>query len=82
VSDREQGEEMRDAVIHALSEVAGRHGGMVTKWLACAEVIGEDGERALWLTTNEDAKAWDNLGMLSFMLQREQARLVESREQP
>ena len=68
-----QGAQMRDAVGNALSEAAGRSGEMVTRWLACAEVIGADGERALWMTTNENATAWDNLGMLTFMLQTEQA---------
>lgn len=59
--------ELHDAV----SEVLGRHGWMVTKWLCVAEILEPSGERALESFASPDIRAWDTMGMLSYLDARE-----------
>jgi hypothetical protein len=72
---------MDDAEINAavgdrlIDVLAGEHE-MVTKWLTIAEVVDDDGSRWIRVLTNDGAKAWDNLGLLTFAVQSEQAAAV------
>lgn len=68
--------EINRAVGDRLSDVLAGHDEMITKWLAVVEVVDADGRRWLRTLTNDGATAWDNLGMLTFALQYEQAAAV------
>ena len=66
-------EDTRQAVSDAITQAIHGDGDMVTKWVAVIEGFNPDGERYLWLMSDEDAMPWDRLGMLQFALGREQA---------
>lgn len=70
---------VRDAVGQAISQAVAGETEMVTRWVALAEVIGPDGERACYCLTPEDARAWDTLGLLTYAVQLEQAGIVTDR---
>lgn len=65
---------MADAVQQAIADIY--EGNLVTRWIVLAEVIEPEGERALVTTRQEDMRAWDSLGMLTFAVQLEQAALT------
>ena len=69
-------EDTRQAVSDAITEAIHGDGDMVTKWVACIEGFNGDGERYLWLMSDEDSMPWDRLGMLQFALSREQADIT------
>jgi hypothetical protein len=72
-----EGPDLQDALGDALSDTFRRvEAGMLTRWVVLAESIDEDGQRGLWLITQEDARAWDTIGMLTYALHLEQARTV------
>lgn len=66
----------RDRVDHAISQALADCDEMVTKWVSLIETVDSDGVRALWLLTSGGAKAWDNMGMLSYALACEQGRIT------
>lgn len=68
--------EMRAAIGDALADVMARDGAMLTRWVVCAEIIDDGGDRALWMLTPTDQMAWDTLGMLRFADHQEAAGLV------
>ncbi len=68
----------RDAVEHALATALAEADEMVTRWIALIETVDADGKRGLFLLSNDDAKAWDNIGMLGYALQCEQSRAVKT----
>lgn len=41
-------------------------GGLVTRWIAVAEVVDTDGERTLRIEASEGLPNWDALGLLAF----------------
>lgn len=51
-------------------------GAILTGFTLCAEIVGTDGKRALWMLTPPDQRAWDTLGYLTYALQVEQAGTV------
>jgi hypothetical protein len=55
----------------AITQILGRQGLMVTKWMCVAEVVDSDCERALESFTSPDFRAWDTLGMLGYLDARE-----------
>lgn len=63
-----------DAVSTALQTV---ENGLLTRWVLLAESIDAEGGRGLWLVAPEDACAWDSIGMLTYALHMEQARVVK-----
>lgn len=67
---------MGDTVGAAISNALHTADEMVTRWCAVIETIDGDGQRAAWLLCNDDAKPWDNLGLLAFATQAEQAKAV------
>ena len=66
----------RAAVEHAISDALRQSDEMVTRWVALIESVDTDGKRGLFMLANEDAKAWDTLGMLGYAIQCEQSRGV------
>ncbi len=56
---------------NAVSDVMGRHGMVVTKWMAAVEVIDGSGERALEAFTSPGLRSWDSIGILGFLDARE-----------
>lgn len=50
-------------------------GSMVTKFIVVAEVIGTDGEQAVWVDTSEGSTTWDVLGLLSYAKVLQENRL-------
>lgn len=69
-------EQMRQSMGGAISTALATQDEMVTKWVAIVESIDNDGLRALWLLTDEGAKPWDTLGMLTFGIQQEQVASI------
>lgn len=59
----------------AISEVLTRHGLMVNRWVLVTEVMDREGERALEAFTSPDLRAWDSLGLLHFILERERGAI-------
>lgn len=53
---------------------------LVTKWLVIAEVIDEDGDKGICQIESPDLTMWDAVGMLSFQLAVEKARLAVAQE--
>lgn len=41
-------------------------GSMLTKYVACVEVIDPSGERALFVLSTPEMKAWETVGFLEF----------------
>jgi hypothetical protein len=66
----------RLAVESAIANALAESDEMVTRWVALIESVDTDGKRGLFLLSNEDAKAWENIGMLGYALQCEQSRSV------
>lgn len=64
--------ELHDAV----SQVLGRHGLMVTKWILAAEVLDADGERALESFASPDIRAWDTIGLFGYLDARERGAIA------
>lgn len=64
-------EEVTRAVSDALANAVSPE--MVTRWVACIEVLNEEGARGLWLLSAEGMKAWDSMGMLHFAVAAETA---------
>jgi hypothetical protein len=52
-------------------------GAMVTKYVVIAEGIDTNGERAIYLSTNETAMAHDVLGLLEYSIQLERAAMLK-----
>lgn len=71
--------DLEDRVRDALANAFGEGGDMLTRWVLCAEIIDENGERFVWNVTSEDARAWDTLGLLGHAVQIEQAGIVADR---
>lgn len=72
--------QISDAVGARISDVLGSAEEMVTKWLAVVEIVDTEGRRWIRTLTSNEAKAWDNLGLLTFALQYEQAAAVHDTE--
>lgn len=53
-------------------------GDMVSKWVSIIEGINPDGERYLWILSDDDSMPWDRLGMLDFALTQERERVRTS----
>jgi hypothetical protein len=70
------GAELNTAVGDRLADVLASEDEMITKWLAVVEVVDGDGKRWLRTLTNDGAQPWDNVGLLTFALQWEQAAAV------
>jgi len=51
-------------------------GEMVTKWLVICEVLGQAGDRAVYLLSALDMKPWDTLGLTRYVETLEQARIM------
>lgn len=51
-------------------------GSMLTKYVACVEVIDPTGERALFVLSTSEMKVWETVGFLEF------ARDLEREERP
>lgn len=43
-------------------------GAMLIKWTLQAEVIDDDGSRALWTLASPDISVWDEMGMYRYRL--------------
>jgi hypothetical protein len=54
-------------------------GCIVTRFVMVAEVIDTDGDRALWVQTDDDAKPWDTFGLMQYALAVEQAGITIQR---
>ena len=63
-----------DAVSSLIADV--EPGAMVQRFVLLVEIIGDDGERAMWTLVPPDAKAWDSLGLIEHARQIEQAAAV------
>ena len=46
--------------------ITDQRGGLVTRWIAVAEVVDTDGDRVLCIETSEDLPNWDVLGFCAF----------------
>lgn len=67
---------VQKAVRKAVEDALASFGEYPTRWVLCAEALGADGERSLWLTTGEATKTWDVLGMLGFLDALERAKVA------
>lgn len=65
----------RDEVEAALVQAFRDAGEMVTRWTLCAESIDEEGHRGLWLLSPDDMHAWETIGILTYALNLEQAKV-------
>lgn len=61
---------VEDLVAHILEYVDS--GAMVTKFIVLIEGIDSEGTRSVYMSTNEEAKIWDNLGLLNYGIAQEQ----------
>lgn len=52
-------------------------GGLVNKFIIVAEVIDEEGERDIWMSSQYGATRWDNYGLLLEALQTEKSEHQE-----
>ncbi len=68
-------EEM-EGLQRAVSDAFAHVGHMATRYVLVAEVLMEDGERAVWGVAPDGQQSWDTLGLLEWALQREQAGAV------
>lgn len=74
MTDDEQIEQhVRDALADLMAKID--TGGMVTGYALLIEVVGSDGERALWTMAPSESKAWDTLGLLQYGLTKQQAQM-------
>jgi hypothetical protein len=48
-------------------------GTLVTRWVVVTELIEQDGERAIYVSSSDDSRTWDIIGMLDYALTRERA---------
>lgn len=71
--------EIREAVNDALATALVPEGDMLVRWVVCAEVIDQEGDRAVWALAPEGQKAWDSLGLLTYAVQLEQAAAVRDK---
>jgi hypothetical protein len=46
-------------------------GDMVSKWVSIIEGVNPDGERYLWILSDDYSMPWDRIGMLDFALTQE-----------
>jgi hypothetical protein len=46
-------------------------GAMVTQFVVIAEVIGGDGQRAIWIDAHDGATPWDVAGLLAYAMTQE-----------
>jgi hypothetical protein len=53
-------------------------GALVTRFVVVAEIIAADGERKLWVDTDDDATRWDTYGLLTWALNEETAEQLAS----
>lgn len=67
--------EVEREIHDAVSQIMGRHGLMVTKWLCVAELLGADGQRMLESFASPDMRAWDTIGMIGLIEARERGVL-------
>jgi hypothetical protein len=67
-------EQAQTQLQNAIADVLHAQGQMLIKWITLIEDVDADGQRGLWLVSNDGATAWDNLGMLTYATQQEQAR--------
>jgi hypothetical protein len=59
--------DLADQVQGALADLLHRRdNAMLTRFVVVAEVIEQEGERALWLLAPRDMKAWESIGMLEY----------------
>jgi hypothetical protein len=70
------GDDLRSRIGSALGEALHAEGDMVIKWVAVVEAMDADGERGVWCLADDEATAWDTLGLLAYATQREQAELT------
>lgn len=56
-------------------------GAMVTKFVVVAEVIDTDGDQCVWVSTHEDARPWDVLGLLGYATALENAAIQRDRDE-
>ena len=69
-------DEINEAIGGKLCDVLGENGEMVTKWLVVAEIVDENGERWARYHYHDGATRWDNLGLLRYAEQQEQASAI------
>jgi hypothetical protein len=53
-------------------------GALVTKFIVIAEAIDTNGERAVYISTDDKAMPQDTMGMLDYALERERAGVIRS----
>ncbi len=58
-------DKLHDALCQIVREES-EGGSMVTRWFCLAEVIGENGESAMWALTSKGLAMWDQIGMIEF----------------
>jgi hypothetical protein len=67
VSHEDEAQELAEHVQSALADaVHDLDGSMLTRYVACVEVIDPSGERALWVLSTRDMKAWETVGFLEY----------------
>ena len=67
---------VRDQVLQAIEASLQKFGGFALNWSCIVEAVDADGKKSIWLLANEDARAWDVMGLLQYALTMEQAHLA------
>lgn len=62
----------------AIAAVLTRHDLMVNRWVLVSEVFEADGNRKVGAFTSDDLRAWDSLGLLGYILERERAGVFKA----
>jgi hypothetical protein len=57
-------------------------GALVTQFVVIAEVIGTEGERAMWIDTHDGATRWDTYGLLEYAMNQERAGQYAREDEP
>lgn len=64
-------------IADAISQAVGKE--LVTKWVVMAEVIGEEGDRAVWTFCSEDIKSFEILGFAAYLNASVQTQMIKDR---
>lgn len=52
---------------------------VINRYIVIADGFDPDGRRAIYMACNEGASCWDNIGMLQYALNREEASIISDR---
>lgn len=79
MSDDDGGSRLQNLLHSVLADAAHEFdGSLLGQFVACLEVLDDNGDRALILSCSPHMKSWHTLGLLTFAIQQEQAQAVRA----